>query len=310
MRRLFLPFHNLNGFVFEDTSHRTEAAKMVPSSPLSHLSNPLVTSSQLLHHKSSTIADSRATQFATTLLTHSAGILLRLPIETIATAIVLLQRYLISYAPQSSDQQPPHLLSAASLYLSAKLFSTPTSPRSVINVYAYLTRPASSHLPFINPTATPDRPPPDGTTYYVSEGALERQRQQLFHAESLLLTGLGFNTHVALPHALALTYLSALGAGGRPPLAQRVLEHLNGALLGPQCLYLTHQPNVLAVAAIYLAARETEVKLVGGVNWWEVFDVDREALGFVVVGMGSLAAFAEDEGRRWRNGELPDLGHM
>ena len=286
---------------------------MVPSSPLSHLSNPLVTSSQLLHHKSSAAADSRSTNFATALLTHSAGILLRLPIETIATAIVLLQRYLLSYVPQSGDQQqPPHLLSAASLYLSAKLSSTPTSPRSLINVYAYLTRPASSYLPFINPGATgaPDNPPPDGTTYYVSEGTLERQRQQLFQAESLLLTGLGFQTHVSLPHALALTYLSALGASGRSELARRVLEHLNGSLLGPQYLYLTHQPNVLAVAAIYLAARATEVKLVGGVNWWEVFDVGREELGFVVVAMGSLEAFAEDEGRRWRDGELPELGHM
>lgn len=289
---------------------------MVPPSPLSYLSNPLVTSSQLLHYKSSTAADSRSTHFAAALLTHSAGILLRLSIETIATAIVLLQRYLISNAAQPSDerqqQQPPHLLSAASLYISAKLFSIPTSPRSLINVYAFLTRPASSHLPFINPqaSATPGRPPPDGTTYFVSEGTLERLRQQLFHAESVVLTGLGFNTHVSMPHVLALTYLSALGASGRPNLARRVLEHLNGALLSPQYLYLTHQPNVLAVAAIYLAARETEVKVVGGVNWWEVFDVGREELGFVVVAMGSLGSFAEDEGRRWRDGELPDLGHM
>ena len=58
-------------------------------------------------------------------------------------------------------------------------------------------------------------------------------------------------------------------------------------------MYLTHQPNALAVAAIYLAAREEGVKLVDG-NWWEVFDVEREDLGFLVLGMGSLTGFVED----------------
>lgn len=32
------------------------------------------------------------------------------------------------------------------------------------------------------------------------------------------------------------------------------------------------------------------MKLVDG-NWWEVFDVDREDLGFLVLAMGSLAGF-------------------
>lgn len=38
---------------------------------------------------------------------------------------------------------------------------------------------------------------------------------------------------------------------------------------------------------MYLAAREVGVKLPAG-EWWEVFDVEREELGFLVVGMGSL----------------------
>lgn len=285
---------------------------MVPASPLSRLSNPLVTSSQLLHYKSSSTADSQSTHSATFVLTHSAGILLRLPIETIATAIILLQRYLVGYTPNASasDVQPPHLLSATAIYLAAKLSSIPTSPRSLVNVYAYLTRPASSPLLFINPSSSPDNPRPEAITHYVSEGDLDRQRLKLFHAESLLLAGVGFDTHVSLPHALALTYLSALGAHDSPDLVKRVLEHLNGALLSPQWLYLTHQPNVLAVAAIYLAAKETEVKLAVEVNWWEVFDVGREELGFVVVGMGSLGGFAEEEARKWREERRPELGSM
>ena len=63
-------------------------------------------------------------------------------------------------------------------------------------------------------------------------------------------------------------------------------------------LYLTHQPAALATAAIYLAARDEEVKL-PEVEWWEVFDCEREELGFLVVGMGSLEALAEREAKRW-----------
>lgn len=58
-------------------------------------------------------------------------------------------------------------------------------------------------------------------------------------------------------------------------------------LLSPQLVYLTHQPNALAVAAIYAAARDEGVRL-PACEWWEVFDVDREELGFLVVAMRSL----------------------
>lgn len=75
-----------------------------------------------------------------------------------------------------------------------------------------------------------------------------------------------------------------------------MVRHLNGALLSPQLLYLTHQPNALAVAAIYLAARENDVKLPEG-EWWEVFDVEREELGFLVVGMRSLEGWVREVGR-------------
>jgi hypothetical protein len=63
-------------------------------------------------------------------------------------------------------------------------------------------------------------------------------------------------------------------------------------------LYLTTQPNALATAAVYLSAREEGLKM-PEVEWWEVFDVEREELGFLVVGMGSLEPFARKEVERW-----------
>jgi hypothetical protein len=100
-----------------------------------------------------------------------------------------------------------------------------------------------------------------------------------------------------------LTYLQTLGISSSA-VAQKTFEHLNSALLSPQLLYVTHQPNALAVSAIYLAAREVGVKLVDG-EWWEVFDVDREELGFLVVGMRSMEGFVRAEMEKWKNRAIP-----
>lgn len=69
-------------------------------------------------------------------------------------------------------------------------------------------------------------------------------------------------------------------------------------------LYVTHQPTSLAVAAIYLAAREVEVKLSSS-EWWEVFDVEREELGFLVVALQSCEGWVKVEKERWHGGSCP-----
>jgi hypothetical protein len=113
--------------------------------------------------------------------------------------------------------------------------------------------------------------------------------------------------HVNLPYTLCITYLQALDVFTHPrasELAKGAIAYLNTALLSPQMLYLTHQPPQLATAAIYLAAREVEIKL-PEVEWWEVFDTDREELGFLCVGMLSLEGFARQEKERWVGRRVP-----
>lgn len=198
--------------------------------------------------------------------------------------------------------------SAAAIYLTAKLSFQPTSPRSVLNVYTFLLSPDASPLWFVNGNGarkeSPIQQQPNPKTYYLSEGGYQTERAVLFRMESIILRTLGFNTHVALPHTIALTYLQTMDVMTKPTLALRVFEHLNAALLSPQLLYITHQPNALAVAAIYLAAREVGVKLVDG-DWWEVFDVDREELGFLVVAMKSMEGFARAEKSKWQSRPIP-----
>lgn len=87
-------------------------------------------------------------------------------------------------------------------------------------------------------------------------------------------------------------------------MAKRTLAYLNTALLSPQLLYLTHQPNALAVSAGYLAAREVGVRL-STEAWWEVFDVDREALGFLSVALLSCEEWVRVERTRWGDESCP-----
>lgn len=184
----------------------------------------------------------------------------------------------------------------------AKLSAHPQSPRSILNVYAYLLS-STSHLN--NPNATTSKP--DSDLYCVSEGDYHNQRNMLLKTESQILRTLGFQTHVSLPYTLSINYLQALVPSSNPSfpdLARRVFQQLNTALLSPQLLYLTHQPPALAVAAIYLAARETGVKL-PEVEWWEVFDVEREELGFLVVALQSMYEWAKEEARKWGKKKIP-----
>ena len=183
--------------------------------------------------------------------------------------------------------------------MTAKISFIPQSTRSILNVYAYLT---SSTSPLRQPSDTSEKPDPE--SYYLSEGSYQSARATLLQTESILLRAISFITQVTLPHHLALTYLQTLGVLSPTPtvkstaLAARTLAYLNTGLFSPQLLYLTHQPSALAVAAVYIAAREVGVKLTSA-EWWEVFDVDREELGFLVVGLGSCEGWVKGEKDRW-----------
>lgn len=190
-------------------------------------------------------------------------------------------------------------VSAAAVFLTAKISEQPRSLRSIANVYTYLYSPSSTLASVPSPESGS---PPDPASYYLSPGSHTSFTNRILLLEGHILNALGFGLHVALPHPLSITYLQTLDvfsaayakSTGRK-LARRVIALLNTALLSPQMLYLTHQPNALAVAAIYLAAREEGVNL-PSVEWWEVFDVEREELGFLVVAFLSLQGWCAEMG--------------
>jgi hypothetical protein len=185
----------------------------------------------------------------------------------------------------------------------AKLSVLPKSPRSVVNTYAYIESFAT--------TFTAKQAYAEGSKaelYYVSEGTYQSRRDQLAKNEMMLLKTLGFDTHVALPYNICINYLQALDVfndqDAASALSKRAFAHLNTALLSPQLVCLTHQPSSLATAAIYLAAKEVGVKLPAE-DWWEVFDTDREELGFLVVALISVEGYVREEAEKWASGKVP-----
>lgn len=187
------------------------------------------------------------------------------------------------------------------MYLTTKVSAYPVTPRSIVNIFAYL---------LAAPIArgySPDDKKPEPEAYYVSEDMYYDRRNSMMKHESVILRTLGFQLHVSLPFTLCINYLQILGIlehSASQKLTNRAFEHLNTLILSPQLVYLTHQPSVLATAAIYLSARETGVKLPED-SWWEIFDTDRENLGFLIVAMTSMEAFALQEKKQWGRAKAP-----
>ncbi|KAI8961635.1 cyclin-like protein [Daldinia sp. FL1419] len=266
---------------------------------MAHMTNPLATVDQLYQRTSFSALPSDlqdAIFFTTQCLTQAAGILLRIPQSVTAQANVVLARYWLVESPLSHEFSD---VSAAALFLVAKLSSHPCPPRDVCNVYAYLLSPSSALFGGGNAGGgggSIEDKDKDPSSYYLSESAYASLRARILALEARILYSLSFDTHVALPHPLAITYLQALDFLNLPraDISRRAIAYLNTALLSPQLLYLTHQPHALAVAAIYAAARDAGAKM-PACAWWEVFDVDREELGFLVVGMRSLEGWVRKE---------------
>lgn len=258
---------------------------------MSHLTNPLATPDQLYRRSQFSALPTDLQDlifFQSQALTQAAGLLLQLPQSVTAQANVLLARFWLVEPLLSHEFSSA---SAAALYLVAKLGPSPASPRNIANVYTYLLSPHSTL--FRPQTAAAPKPPDNASSYTPSEAEYQRFHATVLSLEARILYSLAFDTHVALPHPLAITYLQALDFFALPDkpsknaLAGLAVRYLNAALLSPQQLYVTHQPPALAVAAVYNAARDLGAKM-PECAWWEVFDVEREELGFLVVGMRSL----------------------
>ncbi|KAL6077090.1 Cyclin-K isoform 1 [Balamuthia mandrillaris] len=183
-----------------------------------------------------------------------AGMKLKLPQLSIATAIVFFHRF---YANCSWTEYDPYLIGTTCLFLAGKVEETPKKLRDVLLV--------THHLRYkveLKPQA------PEST----------KLREQILLYERIVLQNIAFNLTVEHPYKYLLSFVKSIQ--GDQNLAQVAWNFVNDSLRTTLCLQ--YEPKLIAIAAIYLASKFLNYKLPEADNkpWWEdlgfkIEDLDR-----------------------------------
>ncbi|RMB91619.1 hypothetical protein DUI87_31848 [Hirundo rustica rustica] len=173
-------------------------------------------------------------------LIQAAGILLRLPQVAMATGQVLFQRffYTKSFVKHSMEH-----VSMACVHLASKIEEAPRRIRDVINVFHRL-----RHL------REKKKPVP-----LILDQEYVNLKNQIIKAERRVLKELGFCVHVKHPHKIIVMYLQVLECERNQHLVQTSWNYMNDSLRTD--VFVRFQPESIACACIYLAARTLEVDL-------------------------------------------------
>ena len=198
------------------------------------------------------------------------GAQLALPQVAIATAQVLFQRFLHRASLREHDA---HHVVMGALYLAGKLEECGRPMRPIVNVcFAAMQRRRG---------AAPAPPVLGGRLY-------ARWKAALIRAERDILKELGFQVYqgVSEQHAHKFLLYFVRFLGGDAALAQAAWSALNDSLRLDLCM--RHPPEVIACAAISLAAQRTAFPLPQGVPWHEVFGASRADLDAISTAIRAL----------------------
>ncbi|XP_029435180.1 cyclin-L2 isoform X2 [Rhinatrema bivittatum] len=190
-------------------------------------------------------------------LIQAAGILLRLPQVAMATGQVLFQRffYTKSFVKHSMEH-----VSMACVHLASKIEEAPRRIRDVINVFHRLRqlREKKKCAPLILDQD------------YVN------LKNQIIKAERRVLKELGFCVHVKHPHKIIVMYLQVLECERNQHLVQTSWNYMNDSLRTD--VFVRFQPETIACACIYLAARTLEIPLPSRPHWFLLFGASEEKI--------------------------------
>ncbi|XP_020011262.1 cyclin-L2 isoform X2 [Castor canadensis] len=190
-------------------------------------------------------------------LIQAAGILLRLPQVAMATGQVLFQRffYTKSFVKHSMEH-----VSMACVHLASKIEEAPRRIRDVINVFHRL-----RHL------REKKKPVP-----LLLDQEYVNLKNQIIKAERRVLKELGFCVHVKHPHKIIVMYLQVLECERNQHLVQTAWNYMNDSLRTD--VFVRFQPESIACACIYLAARTLEIPLPNRPHWFLLFGASEEEI--------------------------------
>ncbi|KAM3824175.1 cyclin-L2 isoform 2-T2 [Vipera latastei] len=202
-------------------------------------------------------------------LVQAAGILLRLPQVAMATGQVLFQRFF--YTKSFVKHYMQHV-SMACLHLASKIEEAPRRIRDVINVFhrLRLLREKKKPVPLILDQE------------YVN------LKNQIIKAERRVLKELGFCVHVKHPHKIIVMYLQVLECERNQHLVQTSWNYMNDSLRTD--VFMRYQPETIACACIYLAARTLQIPLPNRPHWFLLFGAIEEEIEQICLNILKLYA--------------------
>ncbi|KAK7159447.1 hypothetical protein R3I94_005702 [Phoxinus phoxinus] len=187
-------------------------------------------------------------------LIQSAGILLRLPQVAMATGQVLFQRFFYS---KSYIKHSFEIVAMSCVNLASKIEESPRRVRDVINVFHHLKQGKSKK-----------------SSPLVLDQNYINTKNQVIKAERRILKELGFCVHVKHPHKIIVMYLQVLECEKNQMLVQTAWNYMNDALRTNA--FLRFEPETIACACIYLAARVLQISLPSKPHWYLLFGATKE----------------------------------
>ncbi|XP_049554891.1 cyclin-L2 isoform X4 [Orcinus orca] len=151
-------------------------------------------------------------------------------------------------------------VSMACVHLASKIEEAPRRIRDVINVFHRL-----RHL------REKKKPVP-----LLLDQDYVNLKNQIIKAERRVLKELGFCVHVKHPHKIIVMYLQVLECERNRHLVQTSWNYMNDSLRTD--VFVRFQPESIACACIYLAARTLEIPLPNRPHWFLLFGATEEEI--------------------------------
>lgn len=165
-----------------------------------------------------------------------AGMKLKLPQLTIASAVVFFHRFYVRHKLKEYDR---YMIAATCLFLAAKVEETPKKLKDVIEITHYLR---------FKKEIKQDSP------------EFAQTREQILWHELVVLQTIAFDLTLEHPYRYLLQYVRSLK--GDNNLAQCAWNFVNDSLRTTLCLQF--KPHLIASAAIYLASKFLKYELPEG----------------------------------------------
>ncbi|ELW65197.1 Cyclin-L1 [Tupaia chinensis] len=174
-----------------------------------------------------------------------------------ATGQVLFHRFFYS---KSFVKHSFEIVAMACINLASKIEEAPRRIRDVINVF--------HHLRQLRGKRTPSP--------LILDQNYINTKNQVIKAERRVLKELGFCVHVKHPHKIIVMYLQVLECERNQTLVQTAWNYMNDSLRTN--VFVRFQPETIACACIYLAARALQIPLPTRPHWFLLFGTTEEEI--------------------------------